>query len=420
MRQMTRMTGVPVGLLVAATVLGGVVSRAHADGCMMAFREVGRQAPALSSPRQEAVLVVGEETVRVILRTHFRTDAKELAWIVPVPARPTNVEKVDADIFARLDADTAPRFMYWDPSAHRGFGCGCSSAARYESPSAPTPSVVVEKTGTAGIFKYVVLSATDAGALERWLREHSYAIGPGAKDVFARYVKAKWHWLAMRIRPGADEAATRAPHPVTYTYKSDKLTYPMVISRLSAAEENEIVLYVIAQARYLCANWTNETAQEVVRGHPGLRLQAGSPSGTNYEDLFLRAADGENGYLFVTEFAQTLDEGYHMLEPLRKTLDLPPRTGGKATYITRLRALISPRQMDRDVELVRAGSQDPVQRRHTVQVAEPVKASAAPVAALLASGGALMAGLHMSRGTGRRRVVGVTLLLVACAAFAAL
>ena len=101
---------------------------ALADGVMMpVITEVGQSPPMVASPRQEAVLASDGKTVQVFLRTHFRAGPKDLAWIVPVPAKPMRVEKCDDQIFSALERLTAPKFYVVMPSGKgHSFACGCS------------------------------------------------------------------------------------------------------------------------------------------------------------------------------------------------------------------------------------------------------------------------------------------------------
>src|ERR1035437_5460719 len=94
--------------IAAAIVLTCLSSRALADGCMMARVVEGRSTQLVASPKQEALMATDGANVQVILRTHFRSGPKELAWIVPVPAKPDKVEAADDALFTTLQERTAP------------------------------------------------------------------------------------------------------------------------------------------------------------------------------------------------------------------------------------------------------------------------------------------------------------------------
>jgi hypothetical protein len=325
--------------LATFTILLAVVpAAALADGWMAPrLVKTGEATEVVTSPKQEAVLIFDGRTVQVILRTHFRAGPKEVAWFVPVPEAPTDVTAGRDRIFTALHRGTVPRFYTFSGGGKK---LGCSSGASRTEQT----SVVVESRGTAGIYDWVVLEGKDVGDLVEWLKANRFAVPEGAEQAFRRYVDGGWHWLAMKVRPELTEAETVAPHPVVYTYEATELVYPLAISRLSAALETEVVLYVLADGRYRPANWADETIVNIP-----VSRSAAAPSGTTYEEAFLRATDERGGRLFVTECARDLHRHGRALLGLVTQRDPYEVT---TTYLTRLRAVVSLRAMDRDVRLV--------------------------------------------------------------------
>jgi hypothetical protein len=384
------------------TAAGG----ARADG-FFAPRLLGEATKLVASPRQEALLVDLGETVQVTLRTHFRAGPEELAWVVPVPAKPTDIKKSDDAVFESLEERTAPRF-YTRPSKGFGLGCHCGRPAD-EAGGLGRKAVVVEETGTAGIFKYVVLSATEAQELTKWLNDNEYFVPAGAERIFERYVRKGWHWLAMRVRPEESGKPTLAPHPIGYTYEDDKLVYPLMISRLSADQDNEIVLYVLNSHRYLCANWANATIDR-----DQVKLKAGTPSGTNYEELFEAMTTANQGRVFVTEYAARI------WLPLPGLDSADGASGEEPTYfyLTRLRAVMKPEAMDRDVVLVPVASWEweDVDNTYHLATSERPRLPLAGVAAAAGAVFALLAGLLLVSRGGWPRAVGVMCLVLGAAA----
>jgi len=310
-------------------------------------KEVGRAESVATSPKQEAVLIRDGHVIEVTLRTHYRSGPEELAWVVPVPAKPDSVEKADDKVFRQLESHTAPRFTLLQPTS--GCGIGCSAG-----PSLATPGqVVVAARGRAGIFDYTVLTATGVESLVSWLRERQFAVPKSAEAVFQRYVDMGWYWLAIRVRSEESDKPTLAMHPIRYTYHDSDLIYPLVISSVSADEENEIVLYVLATARHRCENWMNVTIPS-----DDLQLDDEAPSGTNYETLVRETTRQNGGQVFVTEFANDTDTvGFRPLleaiigeDPMDYVDHFSPYS--QVVYLTRLRAVVAAEAMDRDVVLV--------------------------------------------------------------------
>ena len=391
-----------------AAIVGLAAAGARGDGCYIAIQEVGRSAQMAASPKQEAVLVFDGSTVEVNLRTHFRAGPKELAWVIPVPAKPADIRAGEDKIFKDLEQETAPQFYRVE---HRGkvpFTCS-SGAGRV----AVGPGVVVEATGTAGIFEWTVLSATGAGELMAWLVQNQYAIPVGAERVMEKYVGKGWYWLAIKVRPEVSDKPNLAPHPIVYTYADTKLVYPLIISQLSADLENEIVLYVLAKGRMAPANWPSKDILDFP-----VKQDKASRSGTNYEELVRRTTDEEGGHLFVTEFAADLDTvGYRPL--LKRLTGIDPLSVADVPtpYLTRLRAVMAPKAMDRDVVLAVSAKQD-VENR--INLGASSKSSAALKSALLAlAGAALLAARFLITGDSMgTRCLGVAALLAGLLALA--
>ncbi len=349
------------GLLGAAALLL-LGSSVFADGGFFT-KYVGRADNRASSQKQEAFIVRDGEKIQVTLRTHFRAGPPELAWVIPVPKKPGNVEKADDQLFGILQQWTAPKF--WARGRSRsGLGCGCGGAGS----ESIAGSVSVLESGTAGIFDYTVLTATGSDALTQWLGKNGYAMPSGSAQVIKPYIDQGWYWLAVQLRADKRDEHFLAPHPIRYTYHDDgKLIYPLVISRLSADQENEVVLYILSTRRFNCENWSNLAVPE-----KDLALDKSSPSGTNYERLFQEAIRGEGGHAFVTEFAMDTDtEG---LRPLLQAitgedpLKLWP-SEKNVVFLSRLRTVVAPAAMDRDVILIPTGSAS-VYNTHHIRVTD--------------------------------------------------
>jgi len=391
----------------ALTLVLAPATRLPADGGFF-IKEVGRSEAIAASPRQEALLITDGWTVQVALRAHFRAGPSELAWVVPVPAKPQAVTKGADELFKSLDELTAPRFYRVGSS---GLHCGCGSAGSIQ---AGQPLVAVESSGTAGIFDYTVLSARDPAALGDWLTRNGYRVGGSAPALFDRYVQAGWHWLAMRVRPeAAARGATLAPHPIVYSYPAGpdgELVFPLAISQVSADQSNEVVLYVLASRRYACVNWSNWTFDP---GEVGRR--SGTTSGTNYAELFAARTRQADGRLFVTEFADDLSnwslrEGAVLGKDHGLDMELIGRLGDRPT-LTRLRAIMGPEVMDRDAALAPASGFERVHNRMNVSSVSDWPALAAPLAAV----GLLWTGARLTRRKSSwRRPAGAALLLAAC------
>jgi hypothetical protein len=366
--------------------------KAQADGVMFPLanpvqEHVGQAQQFIPSPRQEAILITdghyisGDQDITVVLRTHFRTGPAELAWIVPVPAKPTVLGQADDRLFTELEAQTAPRFYVehrYEPEggAFHVIGCSATGPVMQEPTRDLVTRVRVESTGIAGIYDYAVLSAARVSDVTDWLKSHGYAAPRDTATVLQPYVSGHWFFLAMKIRSDPEVQATTAPHPIVYSYHATSLVYPMAISKVSSDSHCEVLLYVLAPQRYTCNNWDNLVT---IGAWDQLKRATDTPSGTTYEKWFEQRTREAQGRLFITEFAGSeealsrlvqrdqwlaqhpRDKHYWRDEPefVGSDLALSELVQGtahvsipdSAHYLTRLRAVMEPTTIDRDVEL---------------------------------------------------------------------
>ena len=376
----------PRWVALAAVVLAAA-RQGHADGWFVSVKttQLGQSTSLVASPKQEAILATDGQTVQVVLRTHFNAGPKELGWVVPVPDVPDDVGKADDAIFDRLEALTVPTFLKREVSPREdipiGFGCGVKANRWGAAGAESSLAVRVEKAGKAGIFDFQVVSAQRVEDLLQWLDRHNYNPPTGADRAFAPYVAKGWHWLAVRVRAEEAGRPTLAPHPVTYRYKSRPLVFPLIISSISAADETEIVLYVVGAGYFGPADWTGCTCDDLaLRGRDGALVELkGSPSGTNYEALLRRRARRLAGRLLVTEFAHPWQLfGTSAVVGRRFDDVLEPNllaSIGPGQTLTRLRACVRREQMDQDILLSPAPGAREVDNR--IEFTPPAPASAA-------------------------------------------
>jgi hypothetical protein len=150
-------------------------------------------------------------------------------------------------------------------------------------------------------------------------------------------------------------------------------------------------------------------------------MDADSPSGTNYEKVFWLKTRENGGRLFVTEAAMSLNRVYERLEAFaapRGTAATQAAPLEGMPYITRLRAIVKPDAMDRDVILSPYDTDHDVESRMDLfsSAAAPSPVQAAAPLAPLALGAAGM-GLRRRRRPSARRA-GSVLCCLALAAVA--
>jgi hypothetical protein len=144
---------------------------------------------------EESAFIIWDEVAKnqhFIRRASFRTSAKDFGFLVPTPTVPELAE-ADDKAFDLLERITAPRVVVQR----------ISPEAKSEAPKLAAPAAAVTVLATAKVAGYdaVVLEATDADALNNWLKEHDYASTPELVEWFKPYLERKWKISAFKI-PG--------------------------------------------------------------------------------------------------------------------------------------------------------------------------------------------------------------------------
>ncbi len=293
-------------LWVACTTL------ARADGGLLP--PYGR---GIWEPTQKAVLLYDDDTQTedLILQVSFIGDTKDFAWLVPVPALPT-LQTAAEEIFWDCAALTAPVVR------RRGDGWGClSDESRVNSAGSGEyrdDDITIYDEQTVGIYRTVTLGATDAAVLADSLTTWGYLHSGNRAAVEATlqwYVDKSWYFVAMRMDTtsvienpeyGYWQAGIA---PLRLRFASPLPVYPLRISALSAAEETELLIYVVSAHRMTFAGAATEYANRM--------------SGSELDDIRAR---------------------YDHLAPLIRT----------ACFLTKLRATYTGAEMTDDITLSRA------------------------------------------------------------------
>lgn len=325
-----------------------------ADGGM--FLPIQGEAADLSQTRQEAVLAVHPDGTKVtyVLRSVYSGQASEFAWVLPVPATPTDVAAhPDSTLFLSLDQRTRPTFVI-APTSTGGGGCACSSVGDLGSAGA---IVQVEASGKAGIFDWAALTSTGSGALLDWLNANGFAIPATAAPVLDGYVGQGMHFLAVRVREAVAPASggQSAIPPIQFTVETPRRFYPMTISQISSAGATEVILYVLAPHRQEAANLPNGLIDP-----SSLVRDFASESYTNYESLFAQKIADLGGLVLITEFASFAPD-YVIPWP-----HVPADLAGKLLFLTRMRTLIPRERMTQDFEFRDAADDTEVSNTFTV------------------------------------------------------
>ncbi len=321
----------------------------------------------LSGPATEADEVAGNAVpfATYALRSRYVGEPGTFAWVVPAPATPTGVVAHESGaLFDYLGEQTRPRFVSYD------FGLGLGDEGAPPAPdgeASGTELVEVEAQGEAGIFSWAALTSTGSEALLEWLNQNDFTIPLEADEVLDPYIQSGWHFLAIRVRePDAvevnEEDEIEIP-PIQFTCQTSQRVYPMAISQVSAADETEVLIYVLANHRVEAANLLNGLIdREAVIYDPT------SPSETSYESVFAQTIQGLGGTALITECVSR--QGWFALNDLKGVWAARPPGACSGWTLTRMRTVLLRSQMDLDFEFQDAADNTLISREYWVYPAQ--------------------------------------------------
>jgi len=292
----------------------------------------------LAQTRQEVLLAfhadseAGTDYATYVLRTHYDGNPAEFAWVMPLPTTPTNVVSHEtASLFDELNEETRPRFFFYTG----GGGCACGLAAGDMS----VPGVVdVEAGGRAGVFEWVSLTSTGSDALLTWLNDNGYVVPEAADDILDAYIQEGMHFLALRVAE-PDQVETDGDieiPPIQFTCQTSQRFYPMAISQISAADETEVLIYILADHRAQAANVSNALVDRSAITYDY------ATDVSNYTSVFAEALATWDGVVLITEFASSVSGDWlsSIWPEAPESLD--------STFLTRMRTIMTPDQMELD------------------------------------------------------------------------
>ncbi|MDC0768249.1 DUF2330 domain-containing protein [Streptomyces sp. HD] len=237
-----------------ALQLGQLAAPAWACGC-------GAMVPGderrVSVGREESVVRWDGVREQIVMRLTVGGDAERVAWIMPVPSRAT-VRLGDPELFDELHDITAPvhreRHHFWPQDGDWPLvtGDGMAGGPPRSGLGAEPPVDVVGRQ-RLGPFDVARLTATDPGALDRWLDGNGFALPKGLTGALRPYVQKRWEYVAVKLTPGSATATTATAltgtlDPLHLTFRTDEPVYPMRLSRLADTPQS-LGLYVLAAHR---------------------------------------------------------------------------------------------------------------------------------------------------------------------------
>jgi hypothetical protein len=205
-------------ILVTTIVLFSIPGhRPTAEGCAVAPR-AGQHVDIA----EESAIIIWDsatKTEHFIRRAAFKTEAKDFGFLVPTPSKPTLAE-ADDSAFGELERITAPPIRAQTQTSSGCIGC---SATKSMAPGAASEVSVLHEQRVAG-YDAVVLAATDAVALNKWLADHGYQSSDVLKKWLEPYVAKGWIITAFKIASPSEKVKDGKGASATKTTVDGKAT----------------------------------------------------------------------------------------------------------------------------------------------------------------------------------------------------
>jgi hypothetical protein len=247
------MRGMIIALGIFAFAVAGSAT-AYGDGCIVIMswdEKVSGQKPVQSAQQAELFWSGGTETLH--LRSNYTGPSADFAWVIPVPARPT-VKQSTWTAFEVAEQATRPSlFVHHVATSEPSFEFGCSATGVIDSETQlMSRGVVVLESLDIKEFHVDILVATEGGGLMRWLQENGYAVPDKAAIVLDEYIRASFYFVAVKVAK-AELPKSFASHPksaaaltpLAISFDCPKPFFPLKISSISSAPENELLLLVV-------------------------------------------------------------------------------------------------------------------------------------------------------------------------------
>lgn len=169
------------------------------EACCAAGR-VGR--PVVNAD-QTVIMIwdAARKTQHFIRKASFKTDDKDVGFLVPTPSVPELEESGD-NAFPIAAEITAPKVRVV-ARPKPALSCACSALPSANKRELTDSVVVLAEKRVAG-FDAKVLEATSADALVEWLKEHEYDFSPEIRAWAEPYIELGWKITALKVAKAED------------------------------------------------------------------------------------------------------------------------------------------------------------------------------------------------------------------------
>jgi len=364
---------------------------------------------AANNSRSLMAVVMRKDRTTLFTAVQVSGGATEFAWVMPTPAPPDRVETAHKGLFDWLEHRTAPTVevlsappTYFGGGGGGGSsGCGCYGGDAEEGSMAggasfgdqSKDSVKVHSSGEAGPFDWLVLGASDAKNMVKWLGDKGYALAVDDVAALQDYVDRGWSFTVMRIK--RDSVATEVVVPMALSWPGSSAELPLRIMASSTLAKIGVTVWLIAPQRQEAANYPTIPVSKAE-----LQSISADSIAEDYESAVNATIMTAGGRAFIVEYALPVNWAAH--KGIADVADLAGEATavGANAMLTRLRTRMVPADLDADLTLRPSSDADLLTGDYTVDKRDPNRTGPADTASY---GLLLLCGLLLGSRRRRRR-----------------
>lgn len=261
-----------LGIAIGAAMLA-LATTAPAAHAFCGFYVSGSDQKMFNDATQVVLMRQGTRTV-LSMQNDYRGPLADFAMVVPVPVvlKQADVKTLPRDVFARIEAIGSPRLVeYWEqnpcpePERDRRYdklarpSLAPRTADAAGAGRAERQSVKIEARFAVGEYQILILSATEAAGLERWLIQNHYKIPAGAEPLLRPYVAAGSKFFVAKVDPKKVRIVNGHAElsPIRFHYDSDEFALPIRLGMANSSGKQDLIVNILSDRRYEVANYKN-------------------------------------------------------------------------------------------------------------------------------------------------------------------
>jgi hypothetical protein len=218
-----------VTILLAATQIASP-SAAHAIGAIVPPPD-----SKVSVPDERSIVSWDGKEERITMMLDVRTTARQIGFIVPTPT-PATVTAGDSDVFGVIERLIQPTVLVTDD----WFG-----TSLLPQPKPPAEPAILKRV-QLGKIEATTLAASDVDGLALWFADNGFVSPEHLSTALTSYVSLGWSFTVIKLKSLSNLDGRL--DPVTITFATDELIYPMELSSLVTTPQS-VRLYVFDKQR---------------------------------------------------------------------------------------------------------------------------------------------------------------------------